>query len=309
VKKLAIIFIVLFCSTIAFAEDSQTRAKIYLKAGDRLKNLEIDATGFKHGIEMNEPGTAYIINTTVKNAGTDFVTDDGKHGDGIGIIAIGAGSHIHIYNSKSKKNSEDGFRAIDGGRLTIVKSKALQNDKNGFYVGAGSSMELTDSQSYSNRFGFMAANDFLNVELKWNLIHSNKDQGMQLIDGESATIANSIIYDNNSSNVESIDYGGVAIFGVKVVTMTDTSISGNGYTGLLVDTDTSYLDHPVRMTIENSVIKNNGDIGIISRGDSIVHITSSELTGQCLEEPDMHTGEVGIITYNGVTVDPGDCPQ
>jgi len=130
-KKLVIVFILLLSSNTAFAQvNPETTAKLFLKDGDIISNTTIDATGYLHGIEMNESGTAYLNNVVVTNAGTGFVTQDGKHGDGRGIIAIGVGAHIIVTGGASMNNSEDGFRATEGGKLTIVGAEASNNGKN-----------------------------------------------------------------------------------------------------------------------------------------------------------------------------------
>ncbi len=299
-KKIAIIFIFLLSSNIAFA---QTTVKRYLKNGDHIAGETIDATGFTHGVEMRVPGTAWISNSIVKNANTN-----GK--DGRGIVASGVGSKIIIFNTQSNNNTEDGYRSINGGELTIAISSANNNGKNGFFAGKNSKMHLSNITATGNKYGVMGAENFEEIVISNSNLDGNTAQGMQLIQGDLLSVTDSFIKGNNTSQQMGEDFGGVAVYGVLNASISRTEISGNFSSGFFADSDTTYNDDPSRVFLEEVIIANNGPEGVKSRGDSIVTIINSQLEGLCLEEPDPKAGTLGIITVNGEGVLSGqDCPN
>jgi len=305
-KILITVFVFLFSSNIVFAD---TGAKLYLKDGDQIIDQTIDATGFMHGIEMNVPGTAYLINVTVENAGTSFVTADGRHGDGRGVVATGAGVHIIVLNSHSKDNSEDGFRVNHGATLTIINSKASGNKKIGYFAGTDGTMIVNGSDGYDNLYGLLGANRFLTMTINGSRFYSNRNEGIQVINGQSVNITTSAITSNNTDKKTNEDYGGVSIFGVKNVTIQNSTITGNYSVGIYSVSDSTEKDFPVRLHIGDTIISGNGKVGIESKGDSVVTVVGSYLDGKCLESPDPGTsGKVGIITIDGKAVVSGDCP-
>lgn len=326
-KKLFIVLILLLSSSFAHAQRMsiappdntessreavplvlQDGAKIYLTPGQVLLNQTVNANGYMHGIEMNVPGTAYLINVGVENAGTGFVTADQRHGDGRGIVASVPGAHIIVTGGYSNNNSEDGYRATNGGKITIIGSEASGNGKLGFFVGAGSDMVVTNGDAHDNIYGAMGANSFLALEINGGNYYNNSGQGVQVSRGEEFTILNATINDNGSAG--SVDFaGGIAVFSVGNVEITDTVIKDNFATGVFVESNTTFNDQPVRVNIEGSTIMNNGTQGIFSFGDSQVSITSSTLEGLCVEAADATTGLMGIITVDGVGVDGSSaCP-
>ena len=123
-KKLVILFILILSSNSAFAQTPSESARWYIEPGQRFVGLNLDATGYLHGVEMNKPGKAWIIDSKIINAGTGFVTDDGRHGDGRGIVVSVAGAELVVINTESNNNSEDGYRAINGGKISILNSDA-----------------------------------------------------------------------------------------------------------------------------------------------------------------------------------------
>lgn len=316
-KKLLILFILIFNSNVAFAEDT---AKIYIKAGQTINGAVIDATGYTHGIEMNEPGEAWIKNTQVGNAGTpDFLTADGRHGDGRGIVVTGAGAILHVYDTTSMNNSEDGFRVINGGTLILHNAVARANKKIGFFAGEGGTIQLVDSSAMYNLYGFMATSGFLTAKITRGIFFGNKNQGVQIGEGEKVTMEGSYIYDNNTSKGSTVDdsdgtviydYGGMSVSGVKEVRITDTEIYDNHSRGFFANSDSTESDDPVRVHIEGGKITGHGDESVISKGDSVITIISTRLGGKCYEEADAgNDGNVGSITVDGQGVTSGDpCP-
>jgi len=325
-KKFIIVFVLLVSSSFAQAQvlipqplqparlnsvplALQEAAKIYLTDGQILTNQTVNANGYMHGIEMNVPGTAYLINVGVENAGSGFVTADQRHGDGRGVVASVPGAHIIVTNGYSNNNSEDGYRAAGGGKITIINSQASGNLKNGFFAGVGGTMVISGGQAFNNLYGAMGANGFLTMEINGGNYYQNKNQGLHIIEGEEVIISGTTMTNNNTSNSQGENYGGMSIFGVKDVKITGTEIDGNFSSGLYVESNTAYNDAPVRVTIEDSTITNNGTQGIKSFGDSQVTITTSTLEGLCIESADPFTGQLGIIYVNGASVDGSStCP-
>lgn len=309
-KKLIILFILILSSTTAFAADPT--AKRYIKDGETIRDMIIDATGYTHGIEMNTPGTAWIRNVQIKNAGTPgYLTEDGRHGDGIGVVVSGAGAHLIVFKSKAISNSEDGFRAINGGKLTIMDGVANRNGKNGFFVGTGSTLTLTDGIGSRNMYGIMGGPGFLSVNISDSEFMGNKNQGIHFVQGDIVDIKNTRIHDNNTDKVVDMDYGGMAIFGVKEVDIYDSSIVDNYKAGIFSDSDGAYNDAPTRVFMKKVIIEGNGDIAVTSRGNSVVTIidSASTVTGKCLEEADLlDPSSVGIITVDGDAVTSDVCP-
>lgn len=312
-KKLVIIFILLISCNVAFAET----AKLYVKDGDYLDGVVIDATGFTHGVEMNTPGTAYLVNSKVMNAGT-FLTGNGtdvSHGDGRGIVVTGAGAILYVTNTESMNNSEDGYRVNHGGKLILDTAIARGNTKNGFFVGTGGTMEMVNSSAMDNQYGFMGANGFLTAKISGSHFFENKGQGMQIIYGESVDIVDSYVYDNNTSEGISSgsfgpgNFGGISLYGMKKVIITDTEITNNFARGFFADSNSTYNDNPTRAHLERVKITGHGDDGIISRGDSVITIINSTLEGKCFEETDKgNDGTIGIITVDGKAVISTECP-
>jgi len=308
VKTLIMALIIFICSaTLSFADSG---AKLYLKDGDTIKGQTIDATGFKHGIEMNVPGTAYLINVTVKNAGTPgFLTADGRHGDGRGVVATGKGVHIIVLNSHSKDNSEDGFRVNHGAKLTIINSKASGNKKIGYFAGTNGTMIVNGSEAYDNLYGLLGANRFIRMDVNGGKFYSNRNEGIQVINGQTVNITTSSIMNNNTDKKTNEDYGGVSIFGVKSVIIQNSTITGNYSVGIYSVSDSTEKDSPVRLHVGDTIISGNGKVGIESKGDSVVTVIDSYLEGKCLESADPGTsGKVGIITVDGKAIVSGDCP-
>jgi len=256
------------------------------------------------------PGTAYLINVGVENAGTGFVTADLRHGDGRGIVASVPGAHIIVTNGYSKNNSEDGYRATNGGKITITGSEVSGNGKLGFFVGTGSEMVINNGNAHDNIYGAMGANGFLSLEINGGNYYNNSGQGIQVTRGEGATILNATITGNGPDDFEGANNaGGIGIFGVKNVEISNTVIKDNIPVGVYSESWTEFNDPPVRVNIEGSIVTNNGPQGISSYGDSQVTISTSALDGLCIETADATTGQVGIITVDGVGVDGSStCP-
>jgi len=74
-KKLLIVFVLLFSANIAFA-GSSTEAKLIIHPGEHLKDITVDGSGFNCGILMKEAGRATLTNVKVINTGTGVRTDD-----------------------------------------------------------------------------------------------------------------------------------------------------------------------------------------------------------------------------------------
>jgi len=290
-------------------EPSQLDAKIYLTDGQVLSNITIDATGFMHGVEMATPGKATLENVRVINAGTPgFLTPDGRHGDGRGVVVSHAGAHIDVIGGSSNDNSEDGYRVIQGS-MNLFNVEAVNNGKNGAFVGSGGDLYSFKSNFYDNKYGVLGAGGFKAIRLYYGSYHNNLNEGIHVIEGEFFTLYSAQVNNNNTVEEQSEDRGGISIFGVQKVHIEGTEVIGNYASGIFATSDTRYHDSPVRAEILNSNIRNNGEASITSRGNSQITISGGDRDGKCLELPDAVSNQMGIITVDGEGVDGNsDCP-
>lgn len=316
-KKLIILFLLIFSCNNAFALEEGETAKLYVVDGDYINGQVIDATGYTYGIAMDTPGVAHITDTVVMNAGTGFMTGDARHGDGRGVYVTGPGAILKVRHVTSQNNTEDGYRVNHGGMLYVISSVAANNLKNGFFVGTGGSMLMEDGSAWGNLYGFMSANGFLKADIWESHFYQNKNQGMQLIDGQEVNIHNSFVYDNNTEDGVAFgkfgegNFGGISVHGTKKVTITNTEIYNNVSRGFFGNSDSTFKDYPARIHIEGGKITGHGDESVISQGDSVITIINTALEGKCYEEVDPGgNGKIGIITVDGEAVTSGeDCVE
>lgn len=310
-KKVLLAVLVLLTSVnICFAfvpvEKVETeKAKIYLQPGQHLHGVHIDATGFAHGIEMNVPGTAYVTNVNVMNAGKGGI-------NGRGILAHGPGVHIIVNGSLSINNSEDGFRAMNGAKMTILNSRAANNRRMGFFVGAGSSMYLNNTDSVNNEYGMMGVEEFVDITIEGSRFFENTRQGLNFWEGNDLTISNTTIRDNGVVEDHSI---GIVLLGIKNAVIKDTKILNNPSKGVYASTDSidivtpsGKLEDPTRVLMERVTITGS-PIAAYADGDSVITILNSTLEGSCEEVQDIAGGPIfGIITVDGKAVVNDVCP-
>lgn len=322
-KRLLIVLVLFLIPNICFAftpihKIASETAKIYLQPGDHLHDVQIDATGFAHGIEMNVAGTAYVTNVTVRNAG-----QAGKN-NGRGIIAFGGGVHIIINGTLSANNSEDGFRAINGAKMTIINSRAANNGVLGFFIGAGSAMDLINSTAVNSEHGVMGVEEFTDINITGGEFYENSLQGLQFWEGDNLTITQASVHNNGPRIIATeqlggiTNFGGIALHGVKNAKITDTYITDNYQIGMIAASNSIHpawspeepVDAPTRLLMERVQITGHPKVAVLAEGDSVVTILNSTLEGSCLEEQDVGgTNHWGIITVDGKDVeDDGVCP-
>lgn len=322
-KKLLIVLVLFLIPNICFAftpihKIASETAKIYLQPGQHLHDVIIDATGFAHGIEMNVPGAAYVTNVTVRNAG-----QAGKN-NGRGIIAFGAGVHIIINGTLSENNSEDGFRAINGAKMTIINSRAANNKVIGFFIGAGSAMDLVNSTAVNSEHGVMGVEEFTDINITGGEFYKNSFQGLQFWEGDNLQITHAAVHDNGPRVITTnqlggtTNYGGIALHGIKNAKISDTYITDNYQMGMIAASNSIHpdwkleepVDAPTRLLMERVQITGHPKVAVLAEGDSVVTILDSFLEGSCLEEQDVGGSDHwGIITVDGKPVlEDGICP-
>jgi len=319
--SLMIAFILLLSPNMVFAQTTQICgggecAKLYLSDGQILSDMTIDATDFMHGVEMNVPGTAYLINVVVKNAGSSDPRRQFGRGDGRGVVVTGPGARIVVNGGSSNNNSEDGYRASLGGELVITGASANNNVKIGFFAGVDSTMSINDGNASGNQYGVMGKK-FTNITIHGGKYQNNTFQGMQLVQGKTFLMDNNAILLDNGGDTAAPDapWAGIAIFGVKDAMIIGASITRNKGGGILAVSDTKFMDVPTHLRMDSVTISNNagvagGGTAIEAQGDTLIEVYNSQLNGKCIETIDVSGGfDVGVIKVEGEEV-PGDqdCP-
>jgi len=280
-----------------------------------ISGVTIDATHYENGIQATGVDRRYFVtDTIVKNTGKNQTNGAG--------IASGVAATLYVKNSKVYGKAAGFF--ISNGALLVADNIEAFNNNIGIFVGDEGSLTLTNSLLYGNVIGLSVQGKALSItESKF---FDNGKFGIQIIAAENFVMTHSEVYNNNllpPADGLYLDAGaGIAVYGAQYVKITDTIIrDNNGGPGLFVDTDSGWGDDPSKVYLERVTITGQPD-AVISRGESLVDIKDSNLSGNCSKVVDYnssseddfrasgsHEGTIfGTITVDGVNIDNGSCP-
>jgi len=233
-----------------------------------INGWEIDATGYHFGVTLEESGTYFITNSTIKNATT------------AGLFIDGADTKLVLTDSSSSFNGNVngtglGIRILNGAELIADNVEIMGNQS----LGVGASGEGTI------------------VSIKNSRINDNYSFGLGMYDGVTATISEGTIIDGNGENVD----GGIDVRGdgntlLTSLTIRDSIVSNNFEHGIK-------LRGHIKFTAENIDVFGNGKLDALAgHGISAVGLEGGLIPDVTISNSRLYDNDSGIEAKWGANV-------
>jgi hypothetical protein len=253
---------------------------------------------FRQLPSLSAPGVEFEASGMTLEGGT-CVRPDGRPGcDGLLVT----GPDIVVRNLRSTKFTFDGIavRGIAAKRVRIEDCESVANQDDGVGVSHGAS-EVTIENCTLEGNGFRTKGkgvlvfEYASATLVGNRVRGNRD-GVTISRRATASLVRNTIEDNYDK--------GFGVTGAEA-TGRDNVIRNNGKTGPEgtpgPNADGLRVSLDSRVTLENSEITGNGDIGVVALDNSRVTLVGGRIAGH--KNAGVHARDMAIVELRGVTIE------